>query len=107
MELTYQKIIGGIIVLAIAFGGGTVLLQKTGEYRNCRGLWDFQENGQYQCSKTGEVQWCYEIESRGSGWYRCWLGEPIELPVEEPVVIKKSRGSGSGEVCDSNDCYQN
>ena len=77
----------------------TIYLKRTGEYSNCRGLWELQDDGQYKCQKTGELQYCYEIEYRGSGWNRCYIGVPIEVPKEQ------YSGTQTGEVCNSQRCW--
>ena len=81
-ELSY-KVIGGVTFLLILLASGTTYyLAETSDYKSCRGTWDLQESGQYKCSKTGELQWCYSTEYRGSGWYRCFIGRVVN--VEEP-----------------------
>src|SRR3990167_11486327 len=85
-ELSY-KTIGGITFLLILLASGTTYyLAETNDYKSCRGTWDLQESGQYQCSKTGELQWCYSLEYRGSGWWRCNVGKVsiVEEPKTEP-----------------------
>ena len=85
--LNYKQV-GGLLLLAIGLTCGiTLLLEKTGEYINCRADWILQEDGTYICPKTNAQHFCYEIEDRGSGWYRCWLGKVVETesPPEEPI----------------------
>ena len=81
MEINY-KTIAGILLLVILTAGGTLLIEKTGDYINCRAEWILQENGEYLCPKTNVTSLCYEIEDRGSGWYRCWIGRLVEIPTE-------------------------
>ena len=87
VELNYKQI-SGIVLLVITLAVGTThYVEETGEYTNCRGQWVLEDNGNYTCAKTGVTKVCYEIESRGSGWYRCWEGNIVE--VEQP---KQSHG---------------
>jgi len=76
MELNY-KVVSGIILLIIAASSGTFYIEKTGDYDNCRAEWNLNNNGTYTCPKTNITNYCYEIENRGSGWYRCWIGKII------------------------------
>lgn len=102
-EISYKQI-GGILALVIILTGGTTFyVQKTGEYNNCRGLWELQDDGQYKCEKTGELQYCYNVEYRGSGWYRCWVGKVTleETPDEGDTAPGPSKDS---YVCDSIRC---
>lgn len=80
-----KTLIGGILTLIIILSSGTTyFIEKTGDYDNCRGEWLLQEDGMYQCQQDQVKQWCFEIEERGSGWYRCWLGKVVL--VEESIV---------------------
>lgn len=81
MEINY-KTIGAMILLVIVTAGGTLLVEKTGDYINCRAEWILQDDGQYLCPKTNVTSLCFEIEDRGSGWYRCWTGRVVEIPTE-------------------------
>ena len=94
MDNQTYKLIGGILLaLIVGVSGTTIYLSKTGEYNNCRGEWEKLNNGQYQCSKNGEIEWCYEVEYRGAGWYRCWIGEPIvpkDINTKKPDSLKQT-----------------
>ena len=81
MEIKYKEI-GGILLLVMLTVGGTLLVEKTWDYSNCRAEWVLQDNGEYLCPKTNVTSLCYEIEDRGSGWYRCWTGKLVEIPEE-------------------------
>ena len=83
-ELSY-KTLSGFVLLVIALAGGSVYyLEKTNDYASCQGTWNLLETGQYECSKNGNLQWCYNIEYRGSGWYRCYIGKIVK---EDKSVI--------------------
>lgn len=83
-ELSY-KVIGGVTFLLILLASGTTYyLAETNDYKSCRGTWDLQEDGMYQCSKTLEKYWCYSVEYRGSGWYRCNVGKVVNVEQPKP-----------------------
>ena len=83
VELNYKTIFG-VLLLVIVTSSGTYYLEKTTQYKSCQGQWLLLDSGQYQCSKNGNLQWCYSIEKRGSGWVRCWVGK--QVVVTEPSV---------------------
>ncbi|TET75152.1 MAG: hypothetical protein E3J56_01000 [Candidatus Aminicenantes bacterium] len=93
MEINY-KTIGGLLLLVLVTVGGTLLVERTGDYINCRAEWILQENGEYLCPKTNATSLCYEIEERGSGWYRCWTGRLVEIPEE----IQEFKTFANGEL---------
>jgi len=88
-ELSYKQI-SGIILLVITLSAGSIIvLEKTGDYVNCRGDWILQEDGKYFCEDRNITEYCYEIEYRGSGWYRCWIGHPVEIENPYPWIGKQ------------------
>ena len=90
VELNYQQI-SGLLLLVITLSAGStgILLEETTNFVNCRGEWILENTGQYNCSKDGNLEWCYKIEPRGSGWNRCILGKIIKQEVE--VKVEKVR----------------
>ena len=94
-KVTHQAINGvllAVIVLAGSIGGGVIYLEKTDDYVNCRGEWTLEDNGMFRCERTGELQYCWNVTYRGSGWYRCFVGLPVDIKIENPIeVAKKGR----------------
>lgn len=89
-EKTYKTISGIILTIITLVIGGALYLEKTEDYKSCRAEWIIQDNGQYLCPKNNELQYCYSIESRGSGWYRCWIGVPVKVEVlKEEILLQE------------------
>jgi len=102
VKLNYKQI-GTLLVAIILTASGTIYLEKTGEYVNCRGLWNENDDGSFTCPKNNVTQYCYEVENRGSGWYRCWIGIPIEIDDAKEVISKTNKGRW---ICDPSGCEQ-
>lgn len=98
LKKQYQQIAGIAValLLIVTSVGTTIYLKETNKYINCRADWEEQDDGKYLCPKTNETEWCYRIEYRGAGWYRCWIGEPVEI--EEELIIKQVSSAHSGRV---------
>jgi len=100
MKLNY-KTIGGVILALITLTSGSLLyLEKTGDYHNCRSVWTENLDGSYTCPKDNVTQYCYEIENRGSGWYRCWGGIPVNIK-EPNQKVNKGRW-----ICNPSSCEE-
>ena len=84
METKYKQIGAALLVVITIASGVALYLEKTDDYHNYRGQWIENQNGSYTCSSDGVTDYCYEIESRGSGWYRCYIGNPVNID-EEPI----------------------
>ncbi|MHA1827943.1 MAG: hypothetical protein ACTSX6_04765 [Candidatus Heimdallarchaeaceae archaeon] len=98
-ELNYKSIGGILLLVVLLSSGATYYIQETNDYSNCRGLWEIQEDGMYKCSKTGESNYCYKIEYRGSGWYRCWIGKAVD-------VNQQKHSTNTGRyICIPDACY--
>jgi len=101
MEISYKQI-GAVILAIIALGSGSLLyLEKTGNYHNCRSIWNENPDGTYTCPKDNYTDYCYEIENRGNGWYRCWIGNPVIIKEESNQKVNKGRW-----ICNPNECIE-
>lgn len=98
VELSKKTIAGIIVLLIVLSSGATYYIERTGDYDNCRGDWILQEDGMYQCPQDGVKQWCFDIESRGSGWYRCWIGEVVNIE-SPPIDIQDNVPKGVSYLC--------
>jgi len=99
MEINYKQI-GALILAIIITASGTIYLEKTGDYDNCRGVWTENSDGSFTCPKTNVTNYCYEIENRGSGWYRCWIGVPI------PIETNNQKLNKGRWTCNPTECIQ-
>ena len=81
-ELSYTTI-GAIMTLVIVTAAGlTYYIAEDEGYRNCMGgSWILNEtSGMYDCASRGISEWCFKVSENGA--YRCYLGDPIEIPSE-------------------------
>lgn len=99
MEINYKQI-GVILVAIILTGSGAIYLQRTGEYHNCRAEWVENIDGTFTCPKDNQTDYCFEIENRGSGWYRCWIGVPINVNIGESRKINQDRWICNPKLCE-------
>jgi len=99
MKINYKQI-GAIIMAIIMTASGAIYLEKTGDYHNCRAQWTENDDGTFTCPKNNVTDYCYEIENRGSGWYRCWIGKPIII---EKEIQKINKGKW---ICDPWGCVK-
>ena len=111
MKLSYKQLIGGILVLVMMTTGGTVYVKDLGTKTGCRAGFEYVDSGefegQFRCVTQSSTRYetCFEVYN-SSNTENYWCRKGVLIDVEEPQVIKKPRGSGSGEVCDSKACYQ-
>lgn len=99
MKINYKSI-GGLLLAMIITSTGTLYLESTGDYDNCRAQWILNPDGTFTCPKDNSTHYCYDIEDRGSGWYRCWIGNVVQ-----PTIIATEKDLGKGRwVCNPNEC---